>query len=139
MRKDAPFIRAHQEWLGFVRPTGLVVSAHAMVRAGAVLDAKNTQWQKLLLQCVEERTFEADEGPAPYVPDFVSFARTVLGWSFSPKGYAGLGTRQDGKEVPIPPQLEVHLPEYGETLRPDIAVRELGGPGHAASLGKRIC
>ena len=30
-----PAIQAHLEWLGFVRPTGLVVSAPALVRAGA--------------------------------------------------------------------------------------------------------
>src|SRR5215472_5364710 len=33
-----PEIVAHLEWLGFVRPTGLVVSAPALVRAGAILD-----------------------------------------------------------------------------------------------------
>ena len=43
----------------------------------------------------------------------------MLGWSFSPKGYAGM----DG--APIPPELEVPLPDHGEILRPDLAVREL--------------
>ena len=41
----------------------------------------------------------------------------MLGWSFSPKAYAGT------EDAPIPPELEVALPEYGETLRPDYAVR----------------
>ena len=35
------------------------------------------------------------------------------------KGYAGT------PESPIPPELEIALPEYGETLRPDLAVREM--------------
>jgi hypothetical protein len=43
----------------------------------------------------------------------------VLGWRFSPKGYAGT------VESPIPPELELALPDVGETLRPDYAVREL--------------
>jgi hypothetical protein len=51
--------------------------------------------------------------------DFRVFAQSVLGWSFSPKGYAGT------TENPVPPELEVLLPNYGETLRPDLAVREL--------------
>ncbi len=50
--------------------------------------------------------------------DFAEFAGRVLGWSFSPKGYAGTD------DEPIPPELEVALPDYGETLRPDFAVRE---------------
>ena len=64
----------------------------------------------------------------PWLPDFRSFASSVLGWSFSPKGYAGTD------ESPIPPELEVALPDYGETLRPDFAVRELEPEDDADSL-----
>jgi hypothetical protein len=119
MAKLDPAILVHLEWIGFVRPTGLVVSAPALVRAGAILDRHDVEGQRLLQACVEERSFDPKEGSAPYLPDFRTFAESVLGWSFSPKGYAGTG------ESPIPPELEVPLPEYGETLRPDIAVREL--------------
>ena len=119
MAKLDPEILAHLEWLGFVRPTGLVVSAPALVRAGAILDRRDAEGQRLLRACVEERTFDPKEGPVPYLPDFRAFAESVLGWSFSPKGYAGTA------ESPIPPELEVPLPDYGETLRPDFAVREL--------------
>jgi len=114
-----PEILAHLEWLGFVRPTGLVVSAPALVRAGAILDRRDADGQRLLRDCVEERTFDPKVGPVPYLPDFRAFAESVLGWSFSPKGYAG------SRESPIPPELEVPLPDYRETLRPDFAVREL--------------
>ena len=41
----------------------------------------------------------------------------MLGWNFSPKGYAGTD------EAPIPPELEALLPDSGEVLRPDFAVR----------------
>jgi hypothetical protein len=118
MAKLDPEILAHLEWIGFVRPTGLVVSAPALVRAGAILDRRDVEGQRLLQACVEERSFDPKEGPAPHLPDFRAFAASVLGWSFSPKGYAGNG------ESPIPAELEVPLAD-GETLRPDIAVREL--------------
>lgn len=119
MAKLDPDILAHLEWIGFVRPTGLVVSAPALVRAGAILDRRNAEGQRHLRACVEQRVFEPNEGPAPHLPNFRAFAESVLGWSFSPKGYAGT------PEAPITPELEVALPDYGETLRPDFAVREL--------------
>jgi hypothetical protein len=114
-----PEIVAHLEWLGFVRPTGLVVSAPALVRAGAILDRRDAEGQRLLRACVAERMFDPKEGAVPYLSDFRRFAELVLGWNFSPKGYAGT------TECPIPIELEVPLPDYGETLRPDFAVREL--------------
>jgi hypothetical protein len=119
MAKRDPQISAHLEWIGFVRPTGLVVSAPALVRAGAILDRRDTEGQRLLSTCVAERTFDAKKGPVPHLPDFRVFAESVLGWSFSPKAYAG------SVEHPIPSELELPLPNYGETLRPDLAVREL--------------
>src|SRR5438105_2016260 len=84
-----PQILAHLEWLGFVRPTGLVVSAPALVHAGAILDRRDTEGQQLLRACVAQRTFDPNEEPASYLPDFRRFAESVLGWSFSPRGYAG--------------------------------------------------
>ncbi len=114
-----PAILAHLEWIGFVRPTGLVVSAPALVRAGAILDRRDLEGQRLLAECTEKRAFPGEQEPSPWLPDFRAFARSVLGWSFSPKGYAGTA------ESPIPPELELPLPDYGETLRSDLAVREL--------------
>jgi hypothetical protein len=114
-----PEIAAHLEWLGFVRPTGLVVSAPALARAGAILDRRDADGQQLLRACVAERAFDPKEGPVPHLPDFRAFAELVLDWNFSPKGYAGTA------ESPIPTELEVPLPDYGEILRPDFAVREL--------------
>jgi hypothetical protein len=119
MAKLDPEILAHLEWLGFVRPTGLVVSAPALVRAGAILDRRDAEGQRLVRACAADRTFDPKEGPVPHLFDFRAFAESVLSWSFSPKGYAGTGENQ------IPLELEVPLPDYGETLRPDFAVREL--------------
>jgi hypothetical protein len=114
MAKLDPQVLAHLEWLGFVRPTGLVVSAPALVRAGAILNQRDAEGQRLLRACADGDT-EADA----LIADFPAFAGSVLGWRFSPKGYAGT------PESPIPPELEVPLPDAGETLRPDFAVREL--------------
>src|SRR5262245_50019282 len=114
-----PEIVAHLEWLGFVRPVGLVVSAPALVRAGAILDRRDAEGQRLLRACVAERAFDAKEGPVPHLPDFRGFAESVLSWNFSPKAYAGTA------DSPIPTELEVPVPDSGETLRPDFAVREL--------------
>ena len=118
MAKRDPQVLAHLEWLGFIQPTGLVVSAPALVRAGAILNRADAEGQRLLRECIVEREFNAAEGPVPFIPDFSQFARTVLNWNFSQKGYAGTGER------PIPPELEVALHDYGETLRPDFAVVE---------------
>src|SRR5450830_430040 len=114
----APEVLAHLEWLGFVQPTGLVVSAPALVKAGAILDRRDLEGQLLLKECIAERTADPSGRPETFVPDFEAFARRVLGWSFLPKYYAGAA------ENPVPVELEVALPEYGETLRADFAIRE---------------
>lgn len=118
MARIDPQVLAHIEWIGYVQPVGLVVSAPALVRAGAILDRRDAEGQRLLREQLAERAFSAEAGPELCVSDFRAFAESVLDWSFSPKGYAGT------EETPIPEELEVRLPEYGETLRPDFAVRE---------------
>ncbi len=119
MGKIDPQIVAHLEWISFVRPTGLVVSAPALVRAGAILDRRDAEGQRLLRACTADRVFDPKKGPQPWLPDFRAFAASVLGWSFSPKGYAGTA------ENPIPIELEMAVTGYEETLRPDYGVREL--------------
>lgn len=128
MARLDPEILAHLEWLGFVRPTGLVVSAPALVRAGAILGQRDTEGQRLLRSCLAAGANEVREPRAPYgskdpdaevsITDFRSFAERVLQWRFSPTGYAGT------PEAPIPSELEVTFSDVGETLRPDYAVRE---------------
>ena len=119
MAKLDPNIVAHLEWIGFVRPTGLVVSAPALVRAQAILNRRDAEGQRLLSQCVKERDVGEDSEHEPYLPDFRAFAGTVLGWRFSPRAYAGT------EHSPIPPELEVQLPDSQTILRPAYAVREL--------------
>lgn len=120
MARVDPDIAAHLEWLGFVQPVGLVVSPAALVRAGAILPRADRDAQERLLECIEERADDRGAEAAPTIPSFEHFAKRVLGWTFSPKGYAGLGT-----DAPVPAELEVALPDFGDTLAPDLAVREL--------------
>ncbi len=118
MAKRDPYVEDHLQWIGFVRPTGLVVSAPALVRAGAVLDRRDSEGQTLLAACLKERRFDPKEDARPYIPDFAAFARSVLGWSLSPAEYAGVPDR------PIPPELVMPLADGGGSLRPEFAVRE---------------
>lgn len=112
--KIDPHVAAHLEWLGFVEPKGLVVSAPALVRAGAILDRRDAEGQRLLRSCLAG----VEDGAELRLTGFRPFAEQVLRWSFSPKYYAGT------EEQPIPPELEVPLPDCGDLLRPDFAVRE---------------
>ena len=116
MPAPGPNTRAHLEWLGFIQPNGLVVSAPALVKAGAILNRQDAEGQSRLVGCIRQRVPDSARGSEPCIPDFREFAAAVLGWGFSSRGYAGT------EEAPIPPELAVHLPDYGETLRPDFAV-----------------
>lgn len=118
MAKLDPNIAAHLEWIGFVKPTGLVVSAPALVRAGAILNRYDRVGQTLLQQCVEERVFLPSTGLEPHLPSFEIFAKTVLGWSFSPKAFAGTS------ECSMPDELKVRLPDSTTNLEPHYAIRE---------------
>ena len=106
-------VAAHLEWLGFVKPTGLVVSPVALVGAGAILNRRDLEGQRLLKECVGDPASDTERRP----PSFPEFARKVLGWSFSPKGYAGQA------DSPVPAELEVVMPDSGDTARPCYAVR----------------
>ena len=118
MSTPDPNTGAHLEWLGFIQPNGLVVSAPALVKAGAILNRQDAEGQALLAGCVHQRVVLPGRNPEPCVRDFQEFASTVLGWGFSSRGYAGTA------ESPVPADLAVVLPDYDETLHPDFAVRE---------------
>ena len=118
MSTPDPHTRAHLEWLGFIQPNGLVVSAPALVKAGAILNRHDVEGQELLDVWVNQRDGSPARTREHSLQHFRAFAKAILGWGFSPKGYAGTD------ETPVPAELEVLLPDYGETLRPDFAVRE---------------
>ena len=120
MAKIDPKVADHLEWIGFVRPTGLVVSATALTRAGVILNRRDIPGQQLLDQWAEDQQPPTDgnfHDSEATKENFFSFARQVLGWGFSPKGYAGAA------ESPIPEELTTQLPDSDDVFGPDYAVR----------------
>ena len=109
-----PEIRAHQAWLRLVRPTGLVVAAPALVKAGAILNERDIEGQERL------RGFLArDPAAASPAAAFLDFAVAVLDWPDRPPQVLRVETA-----TPRPEELAVELPDTGEILRPDMALRE---------------
>ena len=89
-----PNTRAHLEWLGFIQPHGLVVSPPALLKAGALVNRQDRHRQALLAGCTEERAVAPDRQPTACIRDFREFAAAVLGWGFSPRGYAGFTKKE---------------------------------------------
>src|SRR4051812_25702917 len=116
MARD-PELIAHQEWLGYLQPVGLVVSPPAMANARAFPNANVIPDQARFLDGIENVTRAGESDPRPVIRSFARFATHVLGWE--PADLAG--TEAGG---PLPEGLEVTLTEYNETLRPTFAVRE---------------
>jgi hypothetical protein len=114
MAKD-PTVLAHQEWLGYVQPTGLVVSIPAMIDAGAVINRNfGPDHQRFLSSLPQDASGEV----IPEIPDFVAFAQEVLGWD--PSFLLGA----PGSD-PVPKEFEVTLENYNETLCPTYVLRDL--------------
>jgi hypothetical protein len=61
---------------------------------------------------------DSEGAPIPEILDFVRFVKDVLGWDTE------LMLGSPGAEV-VPPELEVNLENYNETLRPTYALRNL--------------
>jgi len=97
-------LQAHKDWLGFVRPVGLVVSPRALLDAQAHIDVRAAMLpQQALLGLTEGNR----------LVDFVRFTTDVLGWRESDLA--------SGAEIAV---LSVPLPELSDTLTPTYAVRD---------------
>jgi hypothetical protein len=101
-----PELYRHKEWLGLLQPVGLVVSPIALVKAQVIL---NRSRAVELQQRLESLVIVKKE--MTWMADFPAFAQQVLEW-----------LPEDLSQPP--PELEVSLPDYGETLRPDYAVKD---------------
>ena len=113
MAKD-PAILAHQEWLGYVQPSGLVVSIPALIEARAYVNRNiSPDHQRFLSALPSDR----DGEPVPEIANFPDFARSVFGWA--PEDLYGAA----GAPA-LPETLEAPLPAYGETLRPTYALHD---------------
>ena len=119
MPRDSPELRAHRNWLALIRPTGLVVAAPALARAAGALQDRDVEGQRRLREWRDR--FETGAWPSPRAA-FRAFADSVLDWDFSPRWYS---TADEDAGSPVP---TATLPEYGETLAADFAVREPDAP-----------
>jgi hypothetical protein len=100
--------RAHQEWLGYVQPVGLVVSIPALLSAQAYINRNiAAEHQKFLAQLATGKRGEI----LPQIPDLAAFTQQVLSWEL-------------GDLAEAPDDLAVVLDAYGEVLRPTFAVKE---------------
>ncbi|HEV8363091.1 MAG TPA: DNA methyltransferase [Gemmatimonadaceae bacterium] len=116
-------IRAHQEWLGFVQPVGLVVSPAALVNTQAQVDRNIAAEQETLKALTREE--ESDEGPAPIVwlPDLPAFFTQFLGWEASDL-VGGPGAPE------LAATLDVAVPDYDhDLLSPTYAVPQPDATG----------
>ena len=98
----------HIEWIGYVQPVGLVVSATALLECQAYVDRNIFEPQQALLACLSESSPRS-------VTDFARFTQRVLGWRDS-----DLQTFDPGNGSHV--NLCVSLTEYGQTLQPSFAV-----------------
>ena len=121
MAKDPEYL-AHQSWLGFVQPVGLVVSIPAMLAAQAYVDRNVAPLQQVFLDAVGG----TEDPSTARLADFPAFAKRVLDWDPADL----VGTPAGGN---LPPELSAVLPEYNETLRPTYAVRALPPLGSTAT------
>ena len=121
-----PELRAHQEWLGYVQPVGLVVSAHALHRAQAFVAKGILPEHARFLSLVKEVPVAGKEEPVRAITDIDALVTTVFGWE-SRDLVGALGGE------PLPDDLKVPLNEYGETLSPTYAVADPEPQGEGTS------
>src|SRR5438270_6184640 len=112
MARD-PELLAHQQWLGYLQPVGLVVSAPALLQAQAHVNVNIIAEHQRFLGHVAEGLLVGRSEPLPAIKNLRALLLDVLGWQSSDLVEAG---------DPRAAALEVVLPEYHETLRPTFAV-----------------
>lgn len=113
-----PALADHLAWLGYVQPEGLVVSAPALVDAQAIIDrAQLGDLQRRFADHVTSlRLDDRDTGEtAPGIADLAGFLTEFLGWPA--ELLHGLDPAR-----PLPAELAISLPEFGEVLSPTLAV-----------------
>src|SRR5215831_3190082 len=109
-------IRDHQMWLGYLQPDGLVVSPAALVDSQVMLDHNTIPLQERFLDFVEE--VEIDDKETIAIKNLPTFLRDFLLW---PDEFV-FGVNGDRS---LPESLSLPLPEYGITLAPTLAFKDL--------------
>jgi hypothetical protein len=127
-----PELRAHQEWLGYLQPVGLVVAPAAMVDAGWVVTRSGSELierqerYREAIQGLSSTSDCADSDPEADgdtrtrgFPQLETLLVEHLGWSAD----------QIQSEPARIESYSRHLPELGETLRPTALVPAANGEG----------
>ena len=110
MTRFDPALQAHKDWISFVQPVGLVVSARALLDAQAQIDVRAAMAPQLALLALTGEDHAR-------LSDFPRFTTSILGWRESDLiGGEALA------------ELSVTLPELGDTLTPSYAVRDAEQP-----------
>src|SRR3954452_19236753 len=104
-----PELLAHQQWLGYLQPVGLVVSPPALLQAQAHVNANIAAEHQRFVEHVGEVLVVGRPEPLPAVKDMRALLLDVFGWHPGDRVEAG---------DPRAAALEFVLPEYHETLRP---------------------
>jgi hypothetical protein len=112
MAKD-PELLAHQQWLGYLQPVGLVVSPPALIQAQAHVNANIAAEHQRFLEHTGTGLVVGRTEPLAVVKNLRALLLDVFGWQAGDLVEAG-----DQRLA----ALEVVLPEYHETLRPTFAV-----------------
>jgi len=120
-----PELKAHQEWLGYLQPVGLVVAPAAMVDAGWVVTRSGSELierQERYREAIQGLSSASDSAdPDPEAdgdtrtrgfPQLETLLVEHLGWSAD----------QIQSEPALIESYSRHLPELGETLRPTALV-----------------
>lgn len=116
--KKAPELIDHLAWLGYIQPEGLVVSAPALVASQVVIDRAG-------LAALQERfaahvtTLHIDDrdtgDSAAGIPELPRLFTDFLDWPID--SLVGWDAAH-----PLPVELSIPLPEFGETLTPTYAL-----------------
>ena len=118
MPTKSPELRAHQEWLGYLQPLGVVVTPPALLSAQAQVHTNIIPLHARFLEWVQEIRLDEDSDPVQAVTDLPGLLSDVFDWRIE-----DLIGHKDAS--PLADSLEAALPEYNETLRPTYAVKEV--------------
>jgi hypothetical protein len=99
-------IAAHEEWLGFVQPVGLVVAPPVLVERSVIIDRNIRPHQDRLDALLDDSETA--------VADLKSIFVELLGW-------------EDGDLLPPDPEQQIRLPELEVTLEPSWQVKDREG------------
>jgi hypothetical protein len=105
---------AHEQWLGYIQPEGLVVSIPALLDARAHINQNFLPRHRALLEFLPK---DRDGQPIGELPGFLPFAESILGWPQADIAGAPQGPA-------LPDTLQFYLRDYGETLQPKYALRD---------------